>query len=76
MKRNYLWSLAGMLLWASTCLVQTGLAPKEEYRLITSTNSITLAQSQQDSEKISIIRSQSFKSGKHHSQLTRHQILG
>ncbi|HEY0652653.1 MAG TPA: hypothetical protein VGD65_05975 [Chryseosolibacter sp.] len=64
MKRNYVWSLAGMLLWASTCLAQTELAPKEEYRVMASTNSITLAKGQQDSVKISIIRSKSFKSGK------------
>jgi hypothetical protein len=64
MKRNYVWSLAGMFLWTSTCLAQTDLAPKEEYRVMASTNSITLAKGQQDSVKISIIRSKSFKSGK------------
>lgn len=53
-----------MLLWASTCLAQTELAPKEEYRVLASTNSVTIAKGQQDSIKISIIRSKSFKSGK------------
>ena len=53
-----------MLLWASTCLAQTELEPKEEYRVMASTNTITLTKGQQDSVKISVIRSKSFKSGK------------
>lgn len=64
MKRNYVWSLVSLLLSASTSFAQTQLAPKQEYIIIASTTTVRLAKGGQDSLKISIIRSKSFKTGK------------
>lgn len=62
MKRNYVWSLVSLLLLATTSLAQTNL-PKEEYKLSASATTITLAKGQQDSVKILLLRSRSFKTG-------------
>jgi hypothetical protein len=65
MKTNYLWPLSLLfLLWATTCSAQTKLHPKEEYKLVASANTITMARGQQDSVKLTVLRSKSFKTGK------------
>jgi hypothetical protein len=64
MKTNYLWPLALLLSWATTCSAQSELPPKEEYKLVASTKAITIARGQQDSVKLTVLRSKSFKSGK------------
>jgi hypothetical protein len=53
-----------MLLWATICSAQTELLPKEEYKLVASTNAITITRGEQDSVKLTVIRSKSFKTGK------------
>jgi hypothetical protein len=64
MERKYLWSLMSLLLWANTSSAQTELPPKEEYKLLTSHSTIFLARGQQDSVKLTVLRSRSFKTGK------------
>jgi hypothetical protein len=64
MKRKYVWSLVSLLLWASISSAQTELAPKEEYKLLASVSTISITRGQQDSVKLSVLRSKSFKTGK------------
>jgi hypothetical protein len=64
MKRQYLWCLASLLLLANTSSAQTELPPKEEYKLLASHSTISLARGQQDSVKLTVLRSRSFKTGK------------
>jgi hypothetical protein len=64
MKTNYRWLLALMLLWATTCSAQTELLPKHEYTLVASTNAITMERGEQDSVKLTVLRSKSFKTGR------------
>jgi hypothetical protein len=64
MKRKYVWSLVSLLLWAHTSSAQTELPPKQEYQLSASTTTISLKRGQQDSVKLSVLRSKSFKTGK------------
>jgi hypothetical protein len=64
MKRKYAWSLMSLLIWAYTTSAQTELPPKLEYRLSASTTTISLARGQQDSVKLYVTRSKSFKTGK------------
>ena len=61
---NYLWLIVLLPLGTSIGFAQTSLLPKEEYRVTASTTILTLARGQQDSVKISIERSKSFKTGK------------
>lgn len=53
-----------LLLWANSSSAQTELPPKEEYKLLTSHSTISLARGQQDSVKLTVLRSKSFKTGK------------
>jgi hypothetical protein len=53
-----------LLLWATTCSAQTKSHPEKEYNLIASANAITMARGQQDSVKLTVLRSKSFKTGK------------
>jgi hypothetical protein len=64
MKRKYAWSLVSLLIWAYTTSAQTELPPKQEYRLSASTTVISLARGQEDSVKLYVTRSKSFKAGK------------
>jgi hypothetical protein len=64
MKRKYLWSLVSLLLWANTSSGQTELPPKEEYKLLASHSTISIVRGQQDSVKLTVLRSRSFKTGK------------
>jgi hypothetical protein len=64
MKRKHAWSLLSLLVWAYTTSAQTELPPKQEYRLSASTTTISLARGQQDSVKLYVTRSKSFKTGK------------
>jgi len=64
MKRKYLWSLVCLLLWAITSSAQTEMPPKEEFKLLASHSTITLSRGQQDSVKLTVLRSRSFKTGK------------
>jgi hypothetical protein len=64
MNRKYVWSLISLPLWAATSSAQTELPSKEEYKLLASTTTISIARDQQDSVKLSVLRSKSFKTGK------------
>lgn len=61
---NYLWFMVFLPLGTSIGFAQTGLHVKEEYRVTASTTILILARGHQDSVKISIERSRSFKTGK------------
>ena len=58
------WSLFSLLSWAIVTQAQTQLQPREEYRLLASSNTINLSRGQVDSVKLSVHRSKSFKKGK------------
>jgi hypothetical protein len=64
MKRKNISPLVVLLLWAYTSSAQTELPPKEEYKLLASATTIALTRGQQDSVKLSVLRSKSFKTGK------------
>ena len=57
------WSLFSLLSWAIVSQAQTELQPGEEFRLVASSNTISLSRSQVDSVKLSVHRSKSFKMG-------------
>src|SRR5688572_11271653 len=64
MNRKYLWPLACLLFSANTGSAQAEMPPKEEYKLLASHTTITLSRGQQDSVKLTVLRSRSFKTGK------------
>jgi hypothetical protein len=64
MKATYLWLIAGLLLRATTGLSQNQQPPKEEYALVASVSNLTIAKGQQDSVRLTVLRSKSFKTGK------------
>lgn len=64
MKKNHVWLAAGLMLWASASWAQTALAPGEEFRLIAAETRISLSRGEQDSVKISLVRSKRFKTAK------------
>ncbi|MBA4056797.1 MAG: hypothetical protein C0490_18935 [Marivirga sp.] len=64
MKGRYVCSLVSLLLWAATSSAQTELSPKEEYKLLASASTISVARGQQDSVRLWVLRSKSFKTGK------------
>jgi hypothetical protein len=64
MKTIYLGTLVSLLLWATTGSAQIQQSPKEEYLLVASTSNLTIARGQQDSVKLTVLRSKSFKTGR------------
>jgi hypothetical protein len=64
MKTIVLWLTALLSSWAASCMAQVELAPKEEYKLISSATALTVSRGTQDSVKLTVIRSRSFKTGK------------
>jgi hypothetical protein len=64
MKAIYLLSVLGSLLCPVIGVAQTLQPPGEEYLLVASANSLTIAKGQQDSVKLAVVRSKSFKTGK------------
>jgi hypothetical protein len=64
MRSHYLWLLNGLLFWTTTGSAQIEPLPRDEYKLIVSKTAMVLLKGQQDSVKISILRSRSFKTGK------------
>ena len=64
MKAIYLWLVLGWLLCAATGSAQSQQPPKEEYLLIASATKLIIAEGQQDSVKLTVMRSKSFKTGK------------
>src|SRR6187549_2797494 len=63
MKTNYVLSLVCLLTWSTTVLAQSAAPPKEEYNLLASATTIAVARGKQDSIKLSVIRSRSFRTG-------------
>jgi hypothetical protein len=63
MKATYLW-LAVAQFWATSGSAQSQQPPKEEYLLVASATNLIIAKGQQDSVKLTILRSKSFKTGK------------
>jgi hypothetical protein len=63
MKAIYLLSVVGSLLFPATGVAQTQQPPKKEYLLIASASTLTIAKGQQDSVKLTVVRSKSFKTG-------------
>ena len=64
MKTKSAWSLLSLLLWAIGSQAQTEPNPEQEFRLLASSNTISLIRGQVDSVKLSVLRSKSFKTGK------------
>jgi len=64
MKAIYLLSVVGSLLCPLTAGAQAHQLPREQYVLIASANTLTIAKGQQDSVKLTVVRSKSFKTGK------------
>ena len=61
---NYLWLIVLLPLGTSIGFAQNSLPPKKGYRVTASHTILTLTRGHQDSVKISIARSKSFKTGK------------
>jgi hypothetical protein len=64
MKATYLWLLAALQFWATSGSAQSQQPPKEEYVLVASATNLIIVKGQQDSVKLTILRSKSFKTGK------------
>jgi hypothetical protein len=60
---KYHWLLIAML-WCITCSAQTKPDANEGFRLLTSATAVTLPRGQQDSIKLTVLRSKAFKTGK------------
>jgi hypothetical protein len=63
MKAPYLWLVVALQFWATSGPAQSQQPPKEEYLLVASATNLTIAKGQQDSVKLTILRSKSFKTG-------------
>jgi hypothetical protein len=64
MKATYLWLAVTLQFWATSGSAESQQPPKEEYLLVASATNLTIAKGQQDSVKLTILRSKSFKTGK------------
>ena len=64
MKAIYLLSVLATLLCPVIGVAQTLQPPRQEYQLIASANTLTITKGQQDSVKLTVLRSKSFKTGK------------
>jgi hypothetical protein len=56
MKAIYLWLVLAPLMSPLTSAGQTQQPPKEEYVLVASVNTLTIAKGQQDSVKLTVVR--------------------
>lgn len=59
-----IWSLVVLLAWSTTAFAQIQIPPKKEYKLVVSKSVITIPKGQQDSVKLTVLRSKSFRTGK------------
>lgn len=64
MKATYLWLVVALQFVATSGLAQSQQPPKEEYLFVASATNLTIAKGQQDSVKLIVLRSKSFKTGK------------
>lgn len=64
MKATYLWLVVALQFWATSGSAQNQQPPKEEYLLVASATNLIIAKGQQDSVKLTVLRSKSFKTGK------------
>jgi hypothetical protein len=63
MKTTHLWLVLASLMSPITSAGQTQQPPKAEYLLIASAYTLTIAKGQQDSVKLTVVRSKSFRTG-------------
>jgi hypothetical protein len=65
MKAMHLWLVMALQFWAASGSAQSQRPPKEEYLLVACGTNLSIAKGQQDSVKLTVLRSKSFKTGSH-----------
>jgi hypothetical protein len=64
MKTTYLWLVLALQFWTTSGSPQSQQPPKEEYLFVASATNLTITKGQQDSIKLTVLRSKSSKTGK------------